>query len=280
MIRDYLQRTNLLVEDRKLHWTPSPRLSYMVIRTKYDKSKETLSGNADLIDTFQGPYSNMKTTLADFTKIEKLKRIQEKEKEMDQSLKESMIYLRGDEEDPEAELRNGKKRMKKKSKKNEETFEEGISVESGSIGVERLKRRRKGRKRRPKQVEVIEEDESYSSRYDHHDENQDPNSSVKKTRKRRLKKSKRKGTPEKRESHNEKSRTKKISSASGHSKSKFSRDNSPGYGTSRFGVSKSPEAYSPEKEERKKRRSKKRKTFEVVEEEESSDASPDKKNST
>jgi hypothetical protein len=34
-LREYLQKCNMLIESRGLHWTPSPRLSYIVLRTNY-----------------------------------------------------------------------------------------------------------------------------------------------------------------------------------------------------------------------------------------------------
>ena len=53
-IRDYLMRVNALIEERGLHWTPSPRLAYLVLRTDY---KPMAMGDrrvvGDLIDTFQ-----------------------------------------------------------------------------------------------------------------------------------------------------------------------------------------------------------------------------------
>lgn len=34
-LREYLQKCNMMIESRGLHWTPSPRLSYIVLRTNY-----------------------------------------------------------------------------------------------------------------------------------------------------------------------------------------------------------------------------------------------------
>jgi len=34
-LREYLQQCNTMIESRGLHWTPSPRLSYIVLRTNY-----------------------------------------------------------------------------------------------------------------------------------------------------------------------------------------------------------------------------------------------------
>jgi hypothetical protein len=34
-LREYLQKCNMLIETRGLHWTPSPRVSYIVLRTNY-----------------------------------------------------------------------------------------------------------------------------------------------------------------------------------------------------------------------------------------------------
>ena len=68
-IRHYLQKVNYLVEDRALHWTPSPRLSYIILRTDYKVSTEAREGQG-LTDTFK-PGTKVRTMLEDFTDIHK-----------------------------------------------------------------------------------------------------------------------------------------------------------------------------------------------------------------
>lgn len=74
-LREYLQQCNTMIESRGLHWTPSPRLSYIVLRTNYKPLGRDLEDyRAQFIrdEVHNQSRINPTTMLSDFQQLKKL----------------------------------------------------------------------------------------------------------------------------------------------------------------------------------------------------------------